>query len=69
MNTNEYTINEPVMGPEIKSGSFFKSIMAAMGIPKLETGPQKCVVHMYLKDCFENKKLKNLFADMSGRKC
>lgn len=41
--TREYTTKEPVIGPEIKVGSFLRSIMAANGIPKLETGPQKCV--------------------------
>lgn len=51
MNTIEYKIKEPVMGPLINSGSFFKSNTAATGIPKLETGPQKCVVNTYLKFC------------------
>lgn len=41
MNVNEYKINDPVIGPLIKSGSFFKSMTAATGIPKLDTGPQK----------------------------
>lgn len=59
MKTKEYKINEPVIGPEIKSGSFFKSKMAATGIPKLETGPQKWVVQTYLNDCLENKKSLN----------
>lgn len=31
------------MGPEMIAGSFCVSITAAMGIPKLETGPQKSV--------------------------
>lgn len=30
---------DPVMGPEIRTGSFLRSSMAATGIPKLETGP------------------------------
>lgn len=59
MNVNEYKINDPVIGPLIKSGSFFKSMTAATGIPKLDTGPQKCVVHTYLNDCLENKKSVN----------
>lgn len=48
MNTNEYTIKDPVIGPLMYSGSFFKSKTAATGIPKLDTGPQKWVVSMYL---------------------
>lgn len=51
MKTKEYTINEPVIGPLMYSGSFFKSNTAATGIPKLDTGPQKCVVNKYLKVC------------------
>lgn len=43
MNTAEYPISEKVMGPEMRSGSFLRSITAARGIPKLETGPQKWV--------------------------
>lgn len=31
--------SEPVMGPEISVGSFFRSSTAATGMPKLETGP------------------------------
>lgn len=51
MNTNEYKMSDPVMGPLMYSGSFFKSKTAATGIPKFETGPQKCVVSMYLNVC------------------
>lgn len=61
MNTKEYKINEPVIGPEIRSGSLFKSIMAATGIPKFDTGPQKWVVKMYLKFCL----LKMFLYDMA----
>lgn len=60
MKTKEYIINEPVIGPEISSGSFFKSMMAATGIPKLETGPQKWVVKMYLRFCLLNIFLKDI---------
>lgn len=59
MKVNEYKINDPVIGPLIKSGSFFKSMTAATGIPKLDTGPQKCVVNTYLTACLENKKSVN----------
>lgn len=59
MNTNEYKINEPVIGPLIKSGSFFKSNTAAIGIPKLDAGPQKCVVNKYLNVCLLKIFLKN----------
>lgn len=48
-------IKAPVIGLDIFSGLFFKSKKAAIGIPKLETGPQKCVVKMYRNDGFENK--------------
>lgn len=51
MNTKEYKIKEPVIGPLMKSGSFFKSKTAATGIPKLDTGPQKWVVNKYLNVC------------------
>lgn len=54
MKTNEYTIREPVIGPLMISGSFLKSKTAATGIPKFETGPQKCVVKTYLKVCLLN---------------
>lgn len=63
MKTKEYIINEPVIGPEMRSGSLFKSIMAATGIPKLDTGPQKCVVKRYLKVCL----LKMFLKDMASR--
>lgn len=63
MNTKEYTINDPVIGPLIKSGSFFKSKTAATGIPKLDTGPQKCVVNKYLKFCL----LKMFLNDMAPK--
>jgi hypothetical protein len=35
-------MSEPVIGPEIRVGSFLRSITAANGMPKLDTGPQKC---------------------------
>lgn len=60
MKTKEYKINEPVIGPEIRSGSFFKSMTAAIGIPKLDTGPQKWVVKMYLKFCLLNMFLNDM---------
>lgn len=49
MKTALYKIKDPVIGPEIRFGSLFKSAIAARGIPKFETGPQKCVVNKYLK--------------------
>lgn len=50
MKTALYTIKDPVIGPLITSGDlFFKSKMAAIGIPKFDTGPQKCVVKTYFK--------------------
>lgn len=45
-----------VMGPLITSGSFFRSASAARGIPKFETGPQKCVEQTYLMKLRLNKK-------------
>ncbi|KND95747.2 hypothetical protein QG37_08075 [Candidozyma auris] len=60
MKTNEYNINEPVIGPEIRSGSFFKSIIAATGIPKFDTGPQKWVVKIYRKFCLLNMFLNDI---------
>lgn len=33
------------MRPEIILGSFLISAKAAIGIPQLATGPQKCVLH------------------------
>lgn len=59
MNTAEYTTKAPVIGPEIDSaGLFFKSRMAAMGMPKFDTGPQKWVVKTYF-----NVSLEKIFCD------
>ena len=50
MNTAEYTTKAAVIGPEIVSaGLFLRSRIAAIGIPKFETGPQKWVVKTYLR--------------------
>jgi hypothetical protein len=44
MNTAEYTISAVVILPEITSGSLLvMSATAAIGMPKLEAGPQKSV--------------------------
>lgn len=67
MNTIEYTTNDPVMGPLIYSGSFFKSNTAAIGIPKLETGPQKWVVNTYLIFCLLKILRKDMFLQKDTR--
>lgn len=41
MKVAEYKVRAVVIRPLMSSGSFWKSAMAARGIPKFEAGPQK----------------------------
>ena len=44
MNSPEYTVKAPVMGPEIMCSGFVVCSRPASTNPQFATGPQKCVV-------------------------
>lgn len=48
-----------VMFPEIKLASFWVSAMAAIGIPQLTTGPQKCYLKMLASYIYKHVKKLN----------